>query len=70
VCGLAAAILCAAVSTSRVDPLAAWPPPPALVLPWATLAIAFAGAVVVAALAGAAAPIASRRRDVVEELRA
>jgi hypothetical protein len=70
VCGLAAAVLCAAVSTSRVDPLAAWPPPPALVLPWATLAIAFAGAVVVAALAGAAAPIASRRRDVVEELRA
>lgn len=69
VTGAAAALLTAPELVDRVDPLPAYPPPIAEVIPWTTLLVAAGVAVCIAALFGALAAAIAARSDVAEVLR-
>jgi hypothetical protein len=69
VVGAAVATAAAAPIAHHVDALPLYAPAPALILPWATLALGLAAAVVAGALLGVAAIAIAARSDVAEALR-
>jgi hypothetical protein len=69
VVGAAVATAAAAPIAHHVDALPLYAPAPALIVPWATLALGLAAAVVAGALLGVAAIAIAARSDVAEALR-